>query len=244
MLLNHILPVMLILAQLPWKVEVICLEQQTALGGFSRKVMLNRCQTKRLLLQLKLLCVLLVRFFPKLYHTEPRKPRLEWTGVWINHHSPHMRGNINKSFQVLSLKGTARPFYSETVLFRHVLELILPQNNHCLLPHYCCTKFCFCWILWLRQMFAWSGTDPFPTSLIAFYSWLYHNEVWGFWAEMISLSPSSSSPPSCGATFGYGQCCRFCFYGWNKRHAAVRETPSEPCIDISVCKLAQGRHVL
>lgn len=43
-----------------------------------------------------------------------------------------------------------------------MLELILPQNNNCLLPHYCCSKFCFRWILWLCQLFAWSGTDQSP----------------------------------------------------------------------------------
>lgn len=126
--------------------------------------------------------------------------------------------------KVLSLEGTSRSFYTETAL----LQLILPQNNHCLLPHYCCSKFCFRWIFWLGQLFARTGTDPSPTSLIAFYWWPYHNEVWGSWAESISLSPSS--PPSCGATFGYGQCCSFCFYGWKKRIAAARETPSQPCM--------------
>lgn len=63
-----------------------------------------------------------------------------------------------------------------------------------------------------------------PPPLIAFYWWLYYNEVWGFRAE--SISPSSF--PSRGATFGYRHF--FCFYSGRKRKAAVwKRHPSSAC---------------
>lgn len=124
------------------------------------------------------------------------------------------------------------PFCSETVLFRLVLKLILLQNNHCLQPNYCCSKFCF-------DSLAVSAVclvcyRPFLPITNCFLLMSISQWGLGFWAK--SISPSS---PFCGATFGYGQCCNFLFLKKQKCCCLVKETPSEQCmydmhIDMSV----------